>query len=356
MRISIKGLKEYRDRHGRLRRYHRASGSPIDPALEGIALAAEIDRLNKLHAPASQKPGTLGSLLTSYKASPRFTDLAARTKEDYHRCIDFLMPIAGTPLILLTPGFMARLRDKTAKKKHGAFTNHLMAMLSSACRHGVEYEMLGVNPCIGLDKAKIPKERRKPNRPWSPTERISVLGAAPDHLRVPLVLARFFGIRRSDIVALPRMAYRNGHLTFATSKTGKRMKLPVVGEPKQILDDYLLANPVSNLTVTMLCLNSRQQPWTKAGYSASIKKFFATCVKRKIAEPGLTTHGLRHTVAAELKSLGWSLDDIKDWLGQETIEMADHYSSSADISGKLVDMAQAIAAKKRTKVRQNRVK
>ena len=47
MRIRIKGLKEYRDRHGRLRRYHRASGTAVDPTLDGVALAAEIDRLDR---------------------------------------------------------------------------------------------------------------------------------------------------------------------------------------------------------------------------------------------------------------------------------------------------------------------
>jgi integrase len=346
MRIRVKGLKEYTDRLGNRRRYHRASGTPIDAKLDGAALAAEIDRLDKLHKPQAAKAGTLGGLLASYKASPRFTDLAPRTKSDYQKCMDHLKPIADTPLILLTSGFMAKLRDRTVKKRKGAFTNHMMAMLSSACRHGVEYEMLTANPCVGLDKAKIPDARKKDNRPWSPTERVNVLAAAPPHLKVPLALARFFGIRRGDILKLPRMAYRNGHITFSTGKTGKRMKLPVVGEVKDILDGYLAAVPVETIGVTLLCLNSYNQPWTEMGFTASIRKFFARMVERGIAEEGLTMHGLRHTVAAELRGLGFSLEDIKDFLGQETVEMAGHYASSADISGKLIDMAQAIGRAK----------
>ena len=337
MRVRLRGLKRYVDRHGKVRLYHRASGTPIDPNLSGAALAAEVARLDALHTPAEAKAGTLGGLLASYRASPRFTDLAPRTKADYHKCMDYLKPIGDAPLVSINSAFIARLRDKTVRLKRAAFTNHTLAMLSSAFRHGKEYGLVETNPCSDIDKAKIAKDRKKPNRPWSVEERRNVLAVAPDHLKVPLALARFLGIRRGDILKMPAMAYRNGYLTFNTSKTGKAMKLPVLGDLRVILD----AAPKGK-TVTMLCVNSRGEAWTEMGFTASIRKFFAHCEKIGIAEPGLTMHGLRHSVAAELKSQGYTLDQIKDYLGQETVEMADHYSSSADVSGVLIDMANVL--------------
>lgn len=352
MRVKVRGLKRYRDRQGNWRVYHRKSGTPIDPTLAGTALAAEVDRLDKLHARPEAKAGTLGRLLESYRKSPRFTDLAPRTRADYLKCMDFLKPIAGTPLVEMSTAFMAKLRDKAVKQKKAAFTNHMLAMLSSVFRHGKEYGLVDANPLAELDKAKMAKDRRKPNRPWSADERRNVLAAAPAHLRAPLALARFLGVRRGDILKLPEMAYRAGHLSFATSKTGKAMKLPVLGELKTILD----AAPKGK-KVTMLCVNSHGNAWTEMGFTASMKKFFAACVKRGIAAPGLTMHGLRHSVAAELKSLGYSLDQIKDYLGQETAEMAAHYSSSADVSGVLIDMANVIqGGTKRERVLSNRDK
>lgn len=115
------------------------------------------------------------------------------------------------------------------------------------------------------------------------------------------------------------------------------MKLPVLGELKEILD----AAPKGK-KVTMLCVNSRGEAWTEMGFTASMRKFFLECEKRGLASPGLTMHGLRHSVAAELKAQGYTLDQIKDYLGQETAEMADHYSSSADVSGVLIDMANVL--------------
>lgn len=342
MRVTVKGLKRYVDRTGRVRLYHRKSGTPIDVALSGTALAAEVHRLDQLHAPLPAKAGTLAALLASYRASQAFKTLAPRTQADYLKYMDYLRPIAETPKTLLTTGFVAKLRDKAAAKRGGGFANHLLAMLSSACRHAVEYEELDSNPCPGLGKAKIPLDRRKENRPWSPAERVNVLAVAPLHLKVPLALARFFGIRAGDILKLPRMAYRNGHLSFRTSKTGKVMKLPVLGGLRRILDEAMEAWPVSEIDVTMLCLNSRRQPWTRHGFSTSMRKFFADCVKRGIADKGLTVHGLRHTIGAELKAAGYTREQRKDFLGQESDQMADHYASSADINPTLIDMASVV--------------
>lgn len=354
MRVKVKGIKRYKDRLGIERAYHRKSGEPIDATLTGTELAAEVDRLNKLHAPQKAAAGTLGGLLQSYKQSPKFTDLAPRTQADYLKYMDHLKPIGGTPLTLIDSAFMAKLRDKTVKKRRGAFTNHMMAMLSSAFRHGKEYGLVTSNPCLELDKAKIPADRRKENRPWTRDERVNVIAAAPLHYRVPLALARFLGIRRGDILRLPRMAYRNGYISFRAGKNGKLMKLPALGELKRILDEALEAWPVAEIDVTMLCLNSDRQPWTEMGFTASIRKYFAKCVARGIAGEGLTMHGLRHTVAAELRTLGYKLEDIKNFLGQETIEMAEHYSSSADVSGVLIDMANVIqASPKRERVLTN---
>jgi len=40
---------------------------------------------------------------------------------------------------------------------------------------------------------------------------------------------------------------------------------------------------------------------------------------------GLTFHGLRHTVATELRELGFDTRTIADMLGQKTESMAVHY-------------------------------
>ena len=348
MRVKISGLKEYVDRHGKRRRYHRKSGTPIDPKLTGVELAAEIDRLNKLHAPVKAKPGTFGGMLESYRTSPRYTSLADRTKRDYSKIMDYLKPLDARPLVEMTPVFIAKLRDKTFTKKRAGFTNHMLAMLSAAFSHGREYGLVDANPVAGLAKVKMPKSRRQPRRPWSLDERKNVLAVAPVQLRAPLALARYLGMRLGDIVSTPLLAYRDGHLSWDANKNGKALKIPVMGELRNILDQVIAGYP-DNAKVTMLCLNSFGGHWTEGGLEASMQKFFARCVERDLASPGLTLQGLRHSVATDLRESGWTHEDIKDYLGQDTAAMAAHYSSSADVSGKLVDMASAVQVKGRRK-------
>jgi integrase len=61
--------------------------------------------------------------------------------------------------------------------------------------------------------------------------------------------------------------------------------------------------------------------------------------------PKGSIHGLRHSLAAELKAAGYDREQRKMVLGHETDEMADHYSASADVSAQLIDMAERLDKK-----------
>lgn len=61
-------------------------------------------------------------------------------------------------------------------------------------------------------------------------------------------------------------------------------------------------------------------------------------------EPGLTLKGLRHTVATILAESGFDERTIADMLGQETIEMARHYSRRANKSRKLAGVVSEFDA------------
>jgi len=341
--VKVSGVKRYKDRHGKPRAYHRASGTPIDPTLKGQELAAEVARLDKQHAPAAAKAGTLGGLLESYKGAPRYLNLADRTKADYRKIMDYLAPLAETPLVLIGPGFIAKLRDKAVKAKRVGFTNHMLALLSSAFQHGKEYELVDANPVTGLAKAKMTAERRRPNRPWTPEERRNVPAAAPAHLKLPLLLARTWGVRRGDIARMPRSAYRDGWLTFRAGKNHKLITLPVLGDLKREIEAAIAAAPDGEST--LLCLNSRGKPWTAGGLSHVLGEFFAECRKRGLMGPDGSLHGLRHSLAAELRAAGYDKEQRKMVLGHETDEMAEHYSASADVRGQLIDMANVLQAR-----------
>jgi integrase len=68
--------------------------------------------------------------------------------------------------------------------------------------------------------------------------------------------------------------------------------------------------------------------------------------------PGLTLYGLRKTVAVILREIGYDERTIADALGQKTIEMARHYSKSADLGPKMRGVVASLESelnKRRTK-------
>jgi hypothetical protein len=79
--VRVKGFQIFIDRHGRMRCYHRKSRIPVDLSKSPLGSAeffAECTRIAGMTTKASgpAKPGTLGRLITEYRSSPAFVDLA----------------------------------------------------------------------------------------------------------------------------------------------------------------------------------------------------------------------------------------------------------------------------------------
>jgi integrase len=275
------------------------------------------------------KPGTLGLLINEYRASPAFLDLALRTRADYQRCIDYLKPIADTPLARFERPLIVRIRDKAATAHGSRFGNYVKAVLSIVFSWGAERGYLKINPAEKVKNIRRQKGGRQANRPWSDEERHAVLEAVPAHMKAGIGLMMFAGLGPKDALKLPRSSYREGEIALRRSKTNQPVFWKVPKELKDILDS---APPHDSIT---LCANSVGKPWTESGFRASwlpIRKKLEA--EGKIA-PGLTLYGLRHTVAVILRELGYDERTIADALGQKTVEMARLYAEGADLKPKM---------------------
>ncbi|WP_353642948.1 hypothetical protein [Mesorhizobium sp. WSM2239] len=152
--VLIKGFKVFRDRHGKQRCYHRAAGTPIDLFKNPIGSAgfiAECTRIAALlKAADTAKPGTLGLLISRYRAHASFTDLAPRTQADYQRCFDYLKPIADTPLYRFSSPLVVNIRDKAAQMHGRRFGNYVKTVLALLFAWGKERGYVSVNPAAAI--------------------------------------------------------------------------------------------------------------------------------------------------------------------------------------------------------------
>jgi hypothetical protein len=330
--VRIKGFKVFPDRHGHMRCYHRKTGIAIDlkrAPLGSAEFMAECARIRALTTVPSSKPGTLGQLITEYRAHVAFTDLAPRTRSDYQNVFDYLKPIADTPLVKFDKPLIVRIRDKAAKDKGRKFANDVKARFSGLFGWGSERGHLAANTAAGIKDIRRRKDAPDANRPWSDTEREAVLGASPAHIKPAVALMMFTGLGPKDALTLPRSFYKANEIATSRSKTGE----PVFWHCPTQLTEILTAAP-RHEAIT-LCANSYGKPWTPDGFNASWRP-----IKRKLEREGkvgaaLTLYGLRHTVAVILTEMGYDERTIADALGQKTLEMARHYAKGADLRPKM---------------------
>lgn len=331
--VRVKGFKIYRDRRGEWRCYHRASGTPIDlkaHALGSASFYVEAARLAEaMREELPAKPGTLGLLIESYRAHGDFLMLKTRTRADYQRCLDYLKPIADTPLIKFTAPLIVRIRDKAGADLGRKWGNYVKTCLSLLFSWGLERGLVSANPAFRIRGLKRPKDMPSANRPWSDDERDAVWAVIPAKLKLPIALMMYCGLDPGDVVALPKTAVSGGRLNTRRAKT----QVPVwVRLPGPVVAALEAARAHDAIT---LCATSRGLPWSYSGLDGAWQKVRAKLLSAGAIAPGLTLKGLRHTVATILAEIGFDERTIADMLGQTTIEMARHYSRRANKARKL---------------------
>ena len=325
-RVRVKGFKIFRDRHGKMRCYHRKSGTPINSQIGTAEFFAECARISALAEMTAQpRPGTLGMLIIDYRRGHAFQDLAPRTRSDYQRIFDYLKPIGDTPLSRFNAPLVVRIRDAAAKKHGRRMGNYVKQVISLLFTWGIERGHIRENPAKGIKNIRRPKGAPRANRPWSDAERFAMLDAAPWHLRVPIALGMYAGLREGDALALTKSAYDGTSLEIITRKTGQRVWWPVPQALKIILDSAPAHSAVT------IAANSYGKPWTESGFRSSFGKLRARLEESSSVAAGLTFHGLRHTVATILREEGFDARTIADALGQKTEDMARYYSRDADL-------------------------
>jgi integrase len=334
MRVRVTGIQQFRDRHGKWRRYHRKSKTPMSMSLKGAALAAEVARLDALHKAKEAQPGTLRLLVIDYKThSDHWAGLRARTRKDYERIFKWIGDDGlDTPIVDITAPDIAQLRDKAKAGHEYKFANQFLTTMKMVLQYGVEKGLAASNAASKVGRAQKPKavfdadkneDDDGANRPWAKEERDFILSSAPVHLLGPLAMGLYIGARQGDILRMSKKAVADGWVRFTASKNRKRIEAPIPDGLAAILDRL----PTHDATT--LLVNSKGKPWTSDGFRTSWGKWRDEMVALGHVQPGLTFHGTRHTVATVLAEDGWGDRDIGLALGQDSDAMPKHYSRRA---------------------------
>ncbi len=329
--VRVKGIKVYRHpKTGITYYYHRATGIRItaEPGTAAFFREIEAAEANKTAKPEPRN-GTLDLLMKAYRASHHFQGLKPRTRSDYDKVMNYLADIGELRLVDIGRALIVKIRDRAFEQRKRNFANYVLAVLSILLEYGMERGDVTENAVAKVKKIRRRGDAAAANRPWTAVERDTVLEHAPVHLRVPIAISRWTGLRQGDVLKMPKTAYDGQTIRLRTSKRGVPIVVPVAGPLKGTLD----AAPAHGAIT--FCANSRGVPWTESGFRASFFKLLGRLEEEGVIGSGLTFHGLRHSVATDLRELGFDTRTIADMLGQKTEAMAAHYAKEADLSAKM---------------------
>lgn len=319
--VELKGLHCPKVK-GRRYVYHRKTGHRFESEYGTWALVREYEAFVAALKTPETRPGTLGGLIIAYRNSPEWADLAQRTRFDYEtRVIGYLDPWKDLTLERVTPQLIFKLRDRLAAKGRRRTANYVLSFLSALWSWASPRGLVSGEPWR-VPHLKRPKGAPRANRPWDPDERRAVLDHAPAHLKVPIALVMFTGLRESDALRLPWSVWQDGLFNFSPSKNEYDLWMKPAAELRQILK----AAPMKAVSIAV---NSFGQPWTASGFRASWRKLRIDLEERGLVRPGLTIHGLRHTVGNALADDGMNTADIARVLGHKTERQAAEYSNRA---------------------------
>lgn len=327
-RIRLDYVHEFRDRHGKIRRYFRKRGSkrvtlPGQPGSAEFMVAYQAALSDEAPRPPVETkrrapPGTVTAELPHYYSSSAFAGLAAETQRTKKSILDRFERQNGDKRVAKLEQQHLQEMMATKVKTPAAARNFIKAMRGFLdwC---VSTNLRKDNPAIGVKRFKM---KSGGYRSWE-DERIEQYRAhhqIGSRARVALELLLNIGPRRSDVVRLGHQHLRGGEFSFRTQKTKTLVEgIPLLPE----LAEALAALPKKSLTFLE---TEYGKPFTAAGFG----NWFRDMSNEAGIPVGYSAHGLRKASATRLAESGATEHQLMAWFGWTTLREPERYTKAAN--------------------------
>jgi integrase len=275
---------------------------------------------------------------------PKWWKLADATREAYLDAFDYLRPEFDMPLAGITQPMLYEVRDKCANAKWPRFADQMIAALSSMFRQAVKRGKMPFNPCLGMDK--VYRSDPNANREWYPEEWSFARENAPLEVLIPMMIARYAGLRGQTIVRLNRKQFQDHSLTgkavrYTARKNKKIVFLPVMKE----LQDFMATLKVRSAE-GLIALRDDGSQWPR-------EKAMQTRVSRWLREQeragkigaGTTLHGLRVSYASWWRRNGASKSEVAALIGDSSEAMGGHYTRHVESEINIIQVLERVKDK-----------
>lgn len=328
MRIRLEFIKEYRDRHGRVRRYFRRRGQSLIP-LPGKPGSAEFQETYHAALASMQvreiganrsAPGSVGGTIGAYYTHNGFLGLAIGTQRARRAILEkFRSEHGDKPLRMLTRGHVTKI---LSGMKPFAARNWLMT-LRGLMQFAVEVGIRSDDPTAGIDPVRA---KQGDIHTWTEAEIAQFeayhpLGSRP---RLAMALLLYTAQRRSDVIKMGPQHVRDGVLTLRQQKTGTPLVIPVHPELARVI----AASPCGNLAF-LVTGEDAPVPGVPISNSGIGNAFRRWCDEAGLSA-SCSSHGLRKAACRRLAEAGCSAPQIAAISGHKSLREVQHYIAEAD--------------------------
>jgi integrase len=321
-RLRLEYVHEYRDRHGKLRRYVRCPGSRRVP-LPGIPGSPEFMQAYQDATtgavPATRsrhKIGTLGALAADFFKSAEFANLSSSSQSTYRAALDPVVGRDGHRLVRDLPPDKARKVIEEIGGRRPGMANLTRAVLRRLFSYAIDLGLRRDNP---FDRT--PKYKLGTHHTWSDAE----LAAFEKHWplgtreRLAYAVLLYTGQRVGDAVRMQRSDIRKRAIHVIQDKTGAELYI----ELHPALVRALKAGPSNGI---YLIGDRAGRPITRGGLSALIR----AAVKAAGLPAKCVAHGLRKAALRRLADYGSTTKQIQAVSGHRTLSEIERYTRQAD--------------------------
>ncbi len=325
-KILLRFVHEFKDRHGKTRRYFRRPGFKRTP-LPGLPGSEEFMQAyqNALDLKTAQRiengaakvlAGTIADLIARYYRSPEFLGLKASTKSTYRSIIEPFRAKHGDKRVatLRREHIKEMLAKKVATPTAG---NNWLKRMRQLMIFAIDAGMRADDPCIGLKPLPI---RSLGHPPWTAEHIAAFRQRHPSGTRARLAMEMALCTmqRRGDLVRMGRQHLKSGVLKIRQEKTGTDIEIPVLAELQVELDQL----PTDQLTFLM---TEQGKAFSSAGFG---NWFHEMAVAAGLLD--LNSHGLRKAGATRGAEAGWTDHEIAAWGGWKSLSQVQLYTRTAN--------------------------
>jgi integrase len=320
-KIRLAYVHEYRDRHGRLRRYVRRPGSRR-VALPGLVGSPEFLQAYQdavtgaVLRPRVPKAGTLAALAAEFFGSTEFANLKPSSQRIYRVALEPVLAVDGHRLVRDLPPDKARKIIQEIGAKRPALANLTKSVLRRLFSFAIAIGQRRDNPFDAVPRYKIGTHHTWTDAELAAYENRWSLGTRE---RLGFDLLLYTAQRVGDVVRMQRSHIRNGVITITQQKTGAEVFVPL----HPALARSIKAGPVKGV---YLIGDKNGRPIL----ARTLSDLISSAVRAARLPPQCVAHGLRKAALRRLAEHGASSKEMQAVSGHRSLREIERYTQAAD--------------------------